>query len=281
MKYIDLHVHSALSDGTLTPKELVLYAKQKNLVAFALTDHDIVDGIEASVNEGINLGIEVIPGIELAARYNDSEIHILGFFIDYKDSFFLEKLTWIQNERKKRNKKMLEKLNDIGFHMTIKELKEKAGKDLITRAHFGKIMYEKGYTKTMNEAFKLYLTHGKPGYVQREVYSPKECLELIHNAKGLAVLAHPTLYNFSEDELICLINHLKSIGLDGIEGIYSLYTKEQEYKIRSLANRFNLFITGGSDFHGNNKKHIDMGTGKGNLKIPYELLEEMKKRMKK
>lgn len=279
MKYIDLHVHSASSDGTLSPRELVLYAKQKNLAAFALTDHDVVDGIEEAVDEGLKQGIEVVPGIELAARYKDREIHILGFFIDYKDPHFLENLAWIQNERKRRNKKMLEKLNSIGFDITIEELKKSAGKDLISRSHFGKVIQEKGYANSVTEAFKLYLSPGKDAYVQREVYTPKECINFIHEAKGLAVLAHPTLYDLTQKELKDLINMLKDEGLDGLEAIYSLFTKEEEYKMRSLANRYNLFITGGSDFHGKNKRQIDMGVGRGNLKVPYELLEEMKKRI--
>ena len=230
MKYIDLHVHSASSDGTLSPRELVLYAKQKNLAAFALTDHDVVDGIEEAVDEGLKQGIEVVPGIELAARYKDREIHILGFFIDYKDPHFLENLAWIQNERKRRNKKMLEKLKSIGFDITIEELKKSAGKDLISRAHFGKVIQEKGYANSVTEAFKLYLSPGKDAYVQREVYTPKECINFIHEAKGLAVLAHPTLYDLTQKELKDLINMLKDEGLDGLEAIYSLFTKKKNIK---------------------------------------------------
>jgi predicted metal-dependent phosphoesterase TrpH len=281
MKCIDLHVHSSSSDGTLSPRELVLYAKEKNLAAFALTDHDVVDGIEEALAEGQKQGIEIVPGIELAAQYQDREIHILGFFIDYKDPYFLERLQWIQKERKRRNQKMLEKLNDLGFDITLEELKSVAGKDLISRAHFGKLLQEKGYAASITDAFQLYLSPGKAAYVQREVYSPKECIHFIHEAKGLAVLAHPTLYDLSDEEIKDLIKILKAEGLDGIEAIYSLYTNEEEAKLRSWAHHYNLFITGGSDFHGKNKRQIDLGTGRGNLKIPYELLEEMKKRLKK
>lgn len=277
MQYIDLHVHSNVSDGTLSPAELVHYAKQKGLRAFALTDHDIIDGIEEAVNEGKEWGVEVIPGIEFAAEYKDREIHILGLFIDYKDCNFIQKLNWIQNARVRRNEKMLKKLNDIGIKITLEDLKQRAGKDLITRAHFGKALFEKGYTKSLNDAFRLYLSPGSPGYVQREILSPKECIQLIHEAKGLAVLAHPTLYRLSDNNLSSLLQVLKEEGLDAIESIYSLYSKEQENKIRSLAHHFNLLITGGSDFHGTNKKDIDMGAGKGNLKIPYGILEDLKK----
>jgi len=278
--YIDLHVHSSLSDGTLSPSELVFYAKEKNLLAFALTDHDMIDGIEEAVKTGKEQNIEVIPGIELAAEYKDREIHILGLFIDYTDPYFINKLKFIQNGRKERNKKILDKLKNMGMNITQKDLDMISGKDLITRAHFGKIIYEKGYARTLDEAFKLYLTPGKPGYVKREVYSPKKCIELIHKAKGVAVLAHPTLYNLSNDELEYLIRLLSQEGLDGIEGIYSLFSKEQENKIRSLAHKFNLLITGGSDFHGSNKKNLDLGVGRGNLKIPYEILDEIKKYIK-
>lgn len=279
MQYIDLHVHSNISDGTLTPKELVHYAKQKGLRAFALTDHDIIDGIEEAVQEGKELGVKVIPGIEFAAEYKDREIHILGLFIDYKNPYFVQKLDWIQNARVRRNEIMLQKLNDIGINITPEDLQQRAGKDLITRAHFGRAIFEKGYTQTLEDAFRLYLSPGSPGYVKRDVLSPKECIKLIHEAKGLAVLAHPTLYHLSDEELNHLVQSLCENGLDGIEAIYSLYSKEQENQIRSLAHHYNLLITGGSDFHGTNKKDIDIGTGKGNLKIPYEILEELKKKI--
>lgn len=244
MKYIDLHVHSNLSDGTLSPSELVHYAKQKGLIAFALTDHDIIDGIDDAMNKGKEYDIEVIPGIELAAEYKDREVHILGLFVDYKDSYFIQKLNWIQEARVRRNEKMLKKLNDIGINITQEDLKQRAGKDLITRAHFGKALFEKGYTKNLEDAFRLYLSPGTPGYVQREILSPKECVDLIHSAKGLAILAHPTLYHLSYDELNQLLKSLQGDGLDGIEAIYSLYSKDQENKIRSLAHHFNLLITG-------------------------------------
>ncbi|NLM12716.1 MAG: PHP domain-containing protein [Epulopiscium sp.] len=279
MRYIDLHVHSNVSDGTLTPKELVHYAKQKGLLAFALTDHDIIDGIQEALNEGREWGVEVIPGIEFAAEYKDREIHILGLFIDYKNPHFIQKLDWIQNARVRRNEKMLQKLNALGIDVTLEDLQQRAGKDLITRAHFGKVLFEKGYTNTLEDAFRLYLSPGTPGYVKRDILTPKECIKLIHEANGLAVLAHPTLYHLSDDELNDLVHSLQENGLDGIEAIYSLYSKEQENQMRSLAHRFNLLISGGSDFHGANKKSIDMGVGKGNLKIPYEILEEMKKRV--
>ncbi|WP_058486113.1 PHP domain-containing protein [Defluviitalea phaphyphila] len=279
MNYIDLHVHSNISDGSMSPAELVSYANEKKIKAFALTDHDIVDGIDEAIKEGIKYNIEVIPGIELAAEYKNREIHILGFFIEYKNKDFIKKLNWIREARNIRNMSMIKKLNDIGIDITLEDLKKIAKKDLITRAHFGKVLLKKGYVNSLGDAFKLYLNPGKPGYVQRKVFSPQECINLIHQISGLAVLAHPTLYNLSNEELVKLINNLKKEGLDGIEAIYSLYSKEEEEYIKSLANKFNLLITGGSDFHGTNKKNIDMGVGKGNLKIPYEILDNMKRKI--
>jgi predicted metal-dependent phosphoesterase TrpH len=276
MKYIDLHVHSTISDGTLSPTEVVAYAKKKNLCAIALTDHDTIEGLQEAQIAGKEYGIEVIPGVELAAEYKDREIHILGLFIDPDNTCFKQKLFHLQTARMDRNKKMLTKFQNIGIHITMDDLEQAADKDVITRAHFARALFQKGYVKDLKQAFDRYLSPGMPGYIQREIFSPKECIEMIHHAGGISVLAHPTLYHLSINELDLLIKNLKENGLGGIEAIYSLYSNDQEDHMRTLAHRYNLAITGGSDFHGSNKKHIDLGIGRGNLKIEYDVLQSLK-----
>lgn len=276
MKTIDLHVHSTVSDGTMTPKDLVLYAKKKGLTAFALTDHDTIDGLAEAMATGNSINMEVIPGIELAAYYQDVELHILGYFIDQNDSLFLQELHHWQNARERRNIRMIERLNDLGFPITIAALQNAAGSKVITRAHYGKWLFEQGYVKNIAEAFQKYIGADSPAYIPRELPTPKDCIGMIHNAKGIAVLAHPFLYSFSEQELHQTIQSLVKDDLDGLEVIYSTHTPKQEKLLRHLASHYGLLQTGGSDFHGHIKPDIDIGIGKGDLSIPYEILEKMK-----
>ncbi|OUQ60468.1 phosphoesterase [Tyzzerella sp. An114] len=275
--FIDMHTHTTASDGTLTPTELINLAKETGLKAVAVTDHDTVEGIEEALKEGEKVGIEVIPGIEFAAAYEgETEIHILGFFIDYKNHKLNETLKSIKEARDKRNILMVENLRKIGMNITIDDIINEAGGNIITRAHFAAVLEKKGYVKSKNEAFKYFISPGKPGYVRREFITPKMCIETINNAGGVAFLAHPTLYKMSYKQIEKLVSELIEYGLKGIEGEYSTYSDEQEKNIKKIANKFNIMISGGSDFHGGNKPDIKIGTGMGNLKIPYEYIENIK-----
>ena len=275
--FIDMHTHTTASDGTLTPTELINLAKETGLKAVAVTDHDTVEGIEEALKEGEKVGIEVIPGIEFAAAYEgETEIHILGFFIDYKNHKLNETLKSIKEARDKRNILMVENLRKIGMNITIDDIINEAGGNIITRAHFAAVLEKKGYVKSKNEAFKYFISPGKPGYVRREFITPKMCIETINNAGGVAFLAPPTLYKISYKQIEKLVSELIEYGLKGIEGEYSTYSDEQEKNIKKIANKFNIMISGGSDFHGNNKPDIKIGTGMGNLKIPYEYIENIK-----
>ena len=271
-RYIDLHVHSTASDGTLTPSEVVDYAVKKNLYAIALTDHDTTDGIyEAKNASGGRL--EVIPGIEISADFNGTDLHILGLNIDYKNKEFAEKIDECKRLRVERNKKMIEKLNKCGFPITEKIITERYGDDAsITRAHFARYLLDEGYVKTKDEAFTKYLNKNAPCYVSRVQMKPATAIDIILKAGGHPVLAHPLLYHFNRERLLSLISYLKELGLEGIEAIYSLNSKEDDEFLNKTAKRYGLYITGGSDFHGSNKPDIDLGCGKGNLAIPREIL---------
>ncbi len=267
---VDLHVHSNASDGTLTPTELVIHAKEKGLSAIALTDHDTVEGIDEAMEAGALYQVEVIAGIELSADFPNDNLHILGYRINFKDSEFLKKLRPIQNGRNIRNEKMLQNLRDLGFDISID-----GDADIVTRAHFARALFDAGYVSSLDQAFKLYLSPGKPDYVKRITPSPKECIDLIHSGGGIAVLAHPTLYGLKAPEIMRLVKKLADNGLDGIEVMHSVHSRQDEIFLRDLAKKNNLIITGGSDFHGSNKPNLEIAIGYGNLKIPYSILESL------
>lgn len=276
MEKVDLHVHSTASDGTLTPSGLVKEAQKAGLSAFALTDHDTVDGIAECINAGKKLGIEVIPGIEISTRYKDKEIHIVGLCIDYTSDSFLKSIGSELERRNERNAKLIDKFNAYGFPISMEALTEMFPDSVITRAHFASYMVKKGYVKDNAEAFARYLGDGMPLYVPREKREPEEAIQIIKAAGGAAILAHPLLYHLTDGELSALCSHLKSCGLCGIETMYSTYKGFDELNVRKLAHQYNLLESGGSDFHGANKPHISLGSGCGNLCISYSYLKAIK-----
>lgn len=277
MGFIDLHVHSNISDGSLTPAELVDTAKKIGLKAFALTDHDTVAGIPEALSAAKNSSVTVIPGIEISAEYKGIDIHILGLNIDYKNADFVSKVQEYANQRLNRNKKMLTKMQEMGFDITDERIAARfSGVNVITRAHYAILFTELGYTKDNDEAFEKYLNPDCPCYIPRVKVPVTEAVKLILSANGKPVMAHPVLYNkLSDAKLDELTALLKDAGLMGIEAIYSKNKEGDEEKIRLLAEKYNLFITGGSDFHGDAKPGLYMGTGYGNLAIPEELLQNI------
>ncbi len=277
MGFIDLHVHSNISDGSLTPAELVDTAKKIGLKAFALTDHDTVAGIPEALSAAKNSSVTVIPGIEISAEYKGIDIHILGLNIDYKNADFVSRVQEYANQRLNRNKKMLTKMQEMGFDITDERIAARfSGVNVITRAHYAILFTELGYTKDNDEAFEKYLNPDCPCYIPRVKVPVTEAVKLILSANGKPVMAHPVLYNkLSDAKLDELTALLKDAGLMGIEAIYSKNKEGDEEKIRLLAEKYNLFITGGSDFHGDAKPGLYMGTGYGNLAIPEELLQNI------
>ncbi|MBD5136806.1 MAG: PHP domain-containing protein [Lachnospiraceae bacterium] len=281
MEYIDLHVHSTASDGSYTPSELVDYAVKKHLKAFALTDHDTCDGIDEAITYAASLNnpVTVIPGIELSAEYLGEDVHILGLNIDYKNPTFLTELKTFQDSRNNRNSKMIKVLNDNGFAITQDMVDKRFGNSIITRAHYAILMIELGYVSDKEEAFSKYLNKGCPCYIPRHKVTPANAVELIKSAKGHPVMAHPVLYDFSEDTLEHLVEDLSEKGLEGIEAIYPLNTPKDDKEYFELAARHNLYVTGGSDFHGTAKPGLELGTGYGSLYVPAKILENIMERV--
>ncbi len=294
MRPIDLHVHSSCSDGTLSPTELVDYAAKKGLAAFALTDHDTVDGLEEAIQYARRLGQErpchenadpgpaspvpeVVPGIELSTEYQGRDIHVLGLFIDYRRKSFLSRLREFVDSRDERNKKMCSLLQQAGVPVTYEELTAAYPDSVITRAHYAGYMLKKGYIKNRQEAFDRYIGDEAPCYIPREKITPAQAVEMLLQAGGVPVLAHPILYHMSEERLERLVRELKDSGLIGIEAVYSTYSAADERQIRGLAQKYDLLPSGGSDFHGANKPGLDLGVGYGNLFVPQDLLVSIKK----
>ncbi len=281
MNAIDLHVHSVHSDGTYTVNELIDYAIDKKLHAIALTDHDTISGIQSAISYAYDKPIEIVPGVELSSDYMGKDIHILGLLIDYNHPVLTHFLEEFQNNRVIRNQKMCEKLQDLNVPVFYEQLIQRFPNSVLTRGHFAKFLYEQGFSKSMKEAFEQYVGDYGKCFVPKMRIKTDEAINLIHQANGLAILAHPTLYHFNNNLLNTFIEDLSLSGLDGIEGIYCTYTPSEERLIRSLAQKHNLLITGGSDFHGSNKKGLDLGTGYGSLYIPKELLSQLKDAQKK
>lgn len=287
MNQIDLHVHSTRSDGTFTPKQLVDYAAEKGLTAFALTDHDSIDGLEEAISYAKKRRLQypdtpqVIPGIEFSTEYQGRDIHIVGLDIDYHSAEFNSLLKDFINARTERNIKMCTLLQE-GAHMDISydKLLAEFPDSTITRAHYAAYMLRHGYIKNINEAFERYVGDHSPYYVPRHKVTPLQAIELILQASGIPILAHPMLYHFSKDRLERLVSELAAGGLLGIEAIYPTHTAGEEREIRTLANKYLLAISGGSDFHGTNKPKLDLGTGYGSLYVPSEILNQLREKKK-
>ena len=273
--FIDLHTHSVKSDGGMEPSGVVDTAKAAGLRAISLTDHDVIDGVREAMQRGEEVGVEVVPGIELSAKFK-TETHVLGYFVDLDNADFLEKLEEIKRVRMQRNYETAENLRKIGFPISVEDAMELAPNGIIGRAHFARVMANRGYVSSVKEAFDKYLANGKPGYSTLQLLTPRDAVELIKSAGGLAFLAHLHLTRLEGDELYNFVKDLKDAGMDGIEGYYTEYTPEMQAEYQALAKKLDLAISGGTDFHGKMKPHISIGKGLGNMEIPYSVLENMK-----
>ena len=273
-RYIDLHTHSTRSDGSYTPSELILYADKLGLYAVALTDHDNIDGLIDAYETAKNLEIKFIPGIELSCDF-ESELHIVGLNIDYTNKDLISACEKFKDDRKKRNISKIKKLNDIGLDITLDEAKKYCPGDALGRAHIAKVLVDKGYATDLKDAFKKYLGKGKVGYSNEYRISYEEAISLIKNSGGTAILAHCHSLNMDNETFISFVKTLKDAGLDGLEGYYTQYTEEQSAFYKEVAKKLDLKISGGSDFHGNMKPLVNLGTGFGNLKIEKELLNNL------
>jgi len=277
MNQIDLHTHTCRSDGSKTPAELIDYAIEKGLSIIAITDHDTVDGLDEALEYAKDKPITVIPGVELSTEYQGQDIHVVGLNIDYKKEGFKDYLNDFVESRDLRNVKMCKLLTDAGFPMTYEDLKNEYPGSVITRAHYARYMLKMGYTSYIKEAFERYIGDNSPYFVPREKITTTQGVELIIQAGGIPVLAHPLLYHMSWDRIQKLTDILKPAGLMAVEAIYTTNTGSDERETREFAAKNGLLLSGGSDYHGDAKPRTDLGNGFGNLFVPDSIWEVLKK----
>lgn len=280
MKNIDLHIHTTASDGSFPPREIVKMALDIGLAAIAITDHDTTSGVREAMVAGAKLGMEIIPGIELSVNYNEKSFHMLGYFIDPDEVLLNERLKEVRRFREERNPRIIAKLNELGMELTIEEAMSKTSGDTLGRPHIATVLLEKGYVKNTQEAFDKFLAKGAAAYVERDRITSIEAIKLLNGAGGVAVLAHPGIYKLTDDELDGIISGLAAAGLQGLEVIYPEHTRDMESKYYEMAEKYGLAVTGGTDFHGDVKPDIKLGYGFGPTRVPYEILEKLKDRLK-
>ena len=274
---IDLHIHSTCSDGTFTPEESIQKVISKNLYGFSLTDHDTMDAIPVILSMDLPENLKFIPGIEISCDALGREIHILGYGIDHTNKQLNQTLTNLRNKRFKRNLDMIHLFQKDGYPITLEKLQNGDPHTVITRAHFAKVLIKERIASSMDQAFSKYLGEKCKYYVPKPFFDPKDCLNLIINAGGIPILAHPFLYKFSNADTKQLICDLKQYGLAGIEVYHSSQHLGQITKLRQWQKEYGLLASGGSDFHGSNKPDIEIGTGRGSLFVPDHLLDELLK----
>jgi 3',5'-nucleoside bisphosphate phosphatase len=266
---VDLHTHSTASDGKLRPSEVVRLATQLGLGVLALTDHDTTDGVMEAQRAGCELGIEVIAGVEINSEGEYGDAHILGLFIDPLEPTLQEQLLAIRDARVGRAKGMLKKLGEMGMPLEWERVIAMAGDaSSIARPHVARAMVEAGYVATTQEAFDKYIDTRGPAYVNRLRLTMSEAIGSIHGAGGLAVMAHPALSG-----LVHLIPQLVEAGLDGVEVYYPEHSPEQRAELLDIAARYNLVVTGGSDFHApDDPAHAQLGS----VDVPPDVVEKLK-----
>lgn len=283
MKTIDLHTHSTASDGTYTPTELVRYAAQKGLTAIALTDHDTMNGLAQAQAAGVEYGVQVINGAEFSTQYDNISLHIVGLFLPTNSTEIKNRLEYMQENRRTRNDKMVANLAKMGIDINMADIKQKFPDSVISRAHIAQYMVDKGYASNKDEVFAKYIGSHCSAYVEKESLTPLETIDMIKNAGGISVWAHPLLCKLSAKNLEKMTGILTDFGLDAIEAYYCTYSPADCKYVKQIAQKYGLALSGGSDFHGTIKPKLELGTGYGNLSVPYEILpilENLKKERK-
>ena len=274
-RVIDLHSHTTASDGSLTPTELVKLASDSGLAAVGVTDHDTLDGIPEALQAGQKLGVEVVQGIELSLEY-PAQFHLLGYLYRPDDQALNARIKYIQEFRASRNVRMLRKIQEYGLPITREDVEAESGGGLIGRPHIALALVRKGIVASTQEAFDRFLGDGKPCHVPKEKMTPEEALQLVRNAGGAPVVAHPFSLKLSAQALEQELKRFKAMGLLGIECYYSKHTPELQALYLELSRKLDLVPTGGSDFHGDSKPHIRLGGVSDGHPVPYALLEGLK-----
>ena len=281
---IDLHIHSTASDGTLTPAEILALAQKLGIKAIAITDHDTVDGSKKALSLKIFPNKNFLTGVEISTSFPEpfschGSLHLLGYDIDVDNPALNKALLKLKQARKNRNPGIIKRLKSLGMDISLNELSDKFQYTQVGRPHIAHLMKEKGFVKSIDEAFDYFLGTGKPAYVERFRLSPRDGIDCIRAAGGVPVLAHPFTLDLKFGKLRKCVGELVGYGLQGIEVIYSLHNDALRSRYMSLAKEFNLVATGGSDFHGEMNPSIKIGRGFGNVKVDDSVLVDLRKRI--
>ncbi len=273
---IDLHTHTTISDGTLTPKELMLEAKKAGVSAIAITDHDTIAGLQEAQQEADKLGVNLINGIEFSTAFGKNRLlHILGLGIDPQSEGFLRVYNKYRQERSDLLTKVFEKLRSMGVEIERKDAEPFICGGLMDRQAIAKCLVHKGYTKNVKESWINFLD--KVDYFEGELIKPVDAFKAIHEGGGKAFLAHYHLNiglkGYSDEEARSYLKQLKDFGLDGMECYYPSFTEEDKQRCLAYLEEFDFIKSGGSDFHGATRAHVKIGIGSGDLNVPDELLE--------
>jgi 3',5'-nucleoside bisphosphate phosphatase len=275
---IDLHTHTDESDGSLSPEALLGEATRIGIEALAITDHDTLAGYDAAVSCVGRFGLELVCGIELSTKWLDKSVHLLGYFLDCQPTqVFRLWLTGLQVSRRLRNEALLGKLCAAGLPMRFEQLR-RHGRNLVARPHFAAVMVEQRYVRSIEEAFEKYLDEEGSCFVRREEVELSQAINRVRESGGIPVLAHPGRLRMSAEDLEDSILAMTEQGLRGIEAYHSDHTCYQAELFVALAQRWDLTITGGSDFHGDAKPNVKLGQGcRGNVNVSYRVLENLRK----
>ena len=283
---IDLHIHSTASDGSYTPAEILNLIKEFNICAFSITDHDTIDGNREILNSGLSESDNFLTGVEISSFppepfKSSGSFHILGYGFDINDTELNMALKKFQTAREERNPRIISTLNSLDIDISMAEVIEEAGGGLIGRPHMASVLLKKGHVGSIKEAFDTLLAKGRPAFVDKYRVNAENAIALINNAGGVAVLAHPVTMEMAYGETEALLKTLSEMGLGGIEAHYSNHSQEATKIYSMLARNTGLLVTGGSDFHGSLKDDISIGTGRGDLDVPFTLYETIMTALKK
>lgn len=277
---VDLHIHSTASDGSFTPHDILDRARALKLRAISITDHDTVDGVKEIMTPETTANPHVLSGVEISSTPPDQfdipgNFHILGYGIRLEDPDLTRALHHVRQSRDDRNPRIISRLKSHGIDISMDEVNESSAGDVIGRPHIARVLVQKGCVSSIDEAFDRYLAKGRPCFEDKFRLDCQAAISVIRKAGGIAVLAHPVSLKTDKGTLESLLKVLKGMGLSGIEAYYSNHTPEDTEDYCSMAGKLDLIVTGGSDFHGSYKTNIQMGSGKGNLQVPYRVFERI------
>lgn len=275
---VDLHTHSVVSDGSMTPADLVSAAAASGVSCVALTDHDHLGGLEEAARRAAEVGVDFIPGVELSVGWEGRPMHLLAYFIEDRPGPLQDELRELREGRTTRNARILERLEEMGIVITPEELAEQGQGGSVGRPHIAALLVSKGVVETMADAFDRFLANGRPAYVSRKRLDAHEAVDLTWSSGGVPVVAHPHTLADRDDEFEGLFGRLADLGVGGIECHYVEYDPDLRTRLAERASGLDLVPTGGSDFHGTYKPGIDLGRGRGDLRVPPEIVDALRER---